>query len=317
MLLTALLMGWMGGTAHADPAATREAMDRLEELLDVRAQDGLLPKDAVMPAILVDVDARYLDSEAWLTTRAIEVLEGAYGGGGLRLCEACMVTRAQVEDGQMVVQTGPVSLSEVIRLDEQTRGASPPARSAIWLSEYNGGVSVRIVDLATGRVLFAQNVDPDLVEFTRTAQMYTITEELERRARGDGLTQSFMDFALFPGQHLSIDWTDQWGRTNQNLSGLTVSVFDPVLGVGASHYRATRLFHTMVGAQLLMSLPTAAVQSIAPDGEEVLDPLLTAAAVVRVPFGRSNYGAVLIASTNGQLGLGISLLNISLLPVLP
>jgi len=44
---------------------------------------------------------------------------------------------------------------------------------------------------------------------------------------------------------------------------------------------------------------------------------LTGVAVVRVPFGRSNYGALLSASTNGQVGLGISLLNISLLPVIP
>ena len=38
---------------------------------------------------------------------------------------------------------------------------------------------------------------------------------------------------------------------------------------------------------------------------------------MRIPFGRSNYGALLTASTNGQVGFGISLMNISLLPVLP
>ena len=45
--------------------------------------------------------------------------------------------------------------------------------------------------------------------------------------------------------------------------------------------------------------------------------LMTGVFVARVPFGRSNYGAVLTASTNGQIGVGISLMNMSLLPVLP
>ena len=53
------------------------------------------------------------------------------------------------------------------------------------------------------------------------------------------------------------------------------------------------------------------------DTGDVIDPIVTGVAVVRVPFGRSNYGAVLTASTNGQIALGVSLMNISPLPVLP
>ena len=52
-------------------------------------------------------------------------------------------------------------------------------------------------------------------------------------------------------------------------------------------------------------------------GGDVLDPLVTVVGVARVPFGRSNYGGVVTVSTNGQVGIGISLLNISLLPVIP
>ena len=75
-------------------------------------------------------------------------------------------------------------------------------------------------------------------------------------------------------------------------------------------------FDILVGGKLIASLPTALVNSIG-DTDNVFDPLLTVVGIVRVPFGRSNYGAVLSASTNGQIGIGISLMNISLLPVLP
>jgi len=306
-----------GSVAHAGTATTRDALERLEEILVLRVEEGALSREAVIPAILVSAQPRYEDSEDWFSTGVIEVLHKAFGDEGLRLCEACMAPRAYVEDGAMIFQTGPVGLEEIVRLDDQTRGSAAAARSAIWIDEYRGGVSVRIVDLSTGEVVFAQNIDPDLIEDKNSRRMYTLTEELERRNRGDSLTQAFFDVAVYPGQHISLDWTDQWGKRNNNLSGVTLSVVDPVVGIGACHYRRVDFFNTLVGGKVVVSLPTTLARSLGDSNIDVLDPLLTAVGVVRVPFGRSNYGAILTASTNGQVGIGISLMNISLLPVLP
>ncbi len=304
------------GTAHAGTDNTRYSLDRLEELLELRIEDGRLSPQDVMPAILVSAEPCFEASQDWYATRVIELLERSFGDEGLRLCEACMAPRAFVDQGTMTFQTGPVSLDEVARLDEQNRGEAQAARTAIWLDEHRGGVAIRIVDLGTARVLYAQNVDPNLVENDNTQRMYTLSEELERQARGDSITQSFVDIALYPGQHISIDWTEQWGKTNANLSGVTLSVIDPVAGIGAAHYRCIDIVKILVGGKLLMSLPTAVARSVG-DVSSVIDPMVTAVAVVRVPFGRSNYGAVLSASTNGQVAFGISLMNISPLPVLP
>ena len=227
-----------------------------------------------------------------------------------------MAPRAWVEDGQMRLQSGPVGLDEVIRLDEQSRGSGQPAKTAIWISEVKGGVSIRIVDLRTGGLVFARNVDPALVEYRNTQRTYQLSAEYERRARGESLTQSFVDAAVYPGQHVSLDWTDQWGKTNANFSGVTVSIFDPIVGIGGVHYRRVPVLNTVLGGKLIVSLPTALVRSLGDGGLDVLDPLLTAVGVVRVPFGRSNYGAVFTVSTNGEAGFGISLMNISLLPVI-
>jgi hypothetical protein len=313
------LMLSLGSTARADPTATREAFDRMEEVLTLRNEDGVLPAKSVLPLVVVASTPRYEASASWFSTRALEVLQTVYGPSSLRWCSACALPRTYVEDGRMEYSTGVADISEVIRLDDRTRGDAPPARAGIWLEETATGVSVRIVELATGRVLYAQNIDADLIEYQRTAQVYTWTEELERRARGDSLTQAFVDIGLVPGQHVSLDWTDQWGRENRNLSGFSFSAFDPILGVGAAHHRVTRLFNTSVGAKALLSLPTAVVQSVTPDGGggEILDPLVTVAGIVRVPFGRSNYGVLLAVSTNGQVGIGVSLLNVSFLPFLP
>jgi hypothetical protein len=316
--LLLILLALLAAPVHADTTATRDALDRLEEVLELRLDDGTLSLEDVTPAIIVSTMPRYEASVPWFTASVVEVLGRAFGSG-LRLCEACMAPRAHVERGMLVYQTGPVGLDEIVRLDEQSRGSAPAARSAVWIDEHSDGVSVRIVELSTGRVLFAQNIDPDLAEFSRSERMYTLSEEMERRARGDSVTQAFVDLVLFPGQHISLDWTEQWGPDNRNLSGVTLSLFDPVIGLGGSHYRATRLLNTLVGGKLIVSLPTALIQSVSDDfGDgDILDPLLTAVGVVRVPFGRSNYGAIVSLSTNGEFGIGISLLNITLLPVLP
>jgi hypothetical protein len=319
LLLSAIIMTWwaMLAPANADPAVTREAVDRMEEILLLRSEDGLLPPETVRPLLVVTATPRYEASTDWFADRVLAALQAVYGADAIRWCSACALPRTHVEDGRLEYTTGVASIADAIRLDDRTRGQAPAARTGVWLAETPNGVSVRVVELSTGRVLFAQNIDPDLAEGTRTAKTYTRTAELERRIRGDSLTQSFVDIGLAPGQHVSLDWTDQWGRENRHLSGVTLSLFDPVLGVGAAHHRVTRLLNTTVGAKVLLSLPTAVVNSVSDEDGQVLDPLVTAAGIVRVPVGRSNYGVLLAVSTNGQVGFGVSLLNVSFLPFLP
>lgn len=318
MVLSLAAALWLGtGAARAESATTHDALDRLDELLQLRLADGRLSADDLRPAILVSATPRDPATQGWYVTQVIEVLQRDLGEGALRLCEACMAPRAIVDGGQLTLQTGPVSVDEIVRLDDQYRGDAEPARVGIWVDEVRGGVSVRIVDLRTSRVVYAQNIDPTLSEVRNTQRMYTLGAELERRARGDSLTQSFLDATMYPGQHLSLDWTDQWGPTNHSLSGVSISMYDPVFGLGAAHYRVLDVLHITVGAKVLMSVPTAVVRAVDEGGGDVIDPILTGVAVIRVPFGRSNYGALMTASTNGQIGLGISLLNFSLVPVLP
>ena len=316
-LFLLLLSTLLAPIARADSATTRDALDRLEEILEVQVADGRLDPEQVMPAVLVSAEPRYQASQDWFTVRTIEALQSALGSEGLRLCEACMVPRSFVGPGALHYQSGPASLDEVIRLDDNTRGSSKAAQTGIWVEELVSGVAIRIVDLHTGRVVFAMNVDPYMVENERSRRNYTLSQELDRRARGDSLTHVFVDAALWPGQHLALDFTDQWGPTNNNLSGVTLTVLDPVVGIGGSYYRILPLGNMMVGGKAVLSLPTAIVRAIDTGDEpvDVVDPLLTAVGVVRVPFGRSNYGAVMTLSTNGQLGIGISLLNPRFIPV--
>ena len=309
--------------ADAFRESTAEALDRLEEILFVVQEDNANLLDDALPMLIVDIRPKYELSQGWLDGRVTQLLTRVFPGGEFRDCVACRFPRTYAEPGRLEQRTGPVGVIELRSLDRSLRGNSAAARSGIWLEETARGVSVKIVQLASGRILLAENIDPQRGERAISAQRVERLRELERRNRGEGITHAFVDIGLYPGQHISGDWVEQWGPNNRQLSGLSVSLFDPVLGIGAAHYWVLPFGESVVGAKLLMSFPTATAEfaaSLADEDEdppELIDPLLNLVAVYRMPIARSNYGVTVTASTNGRVTVGLSLLNTSFLPVLP
>ncbi|WP_257450443.1 hypothetical protein [Archangium lipolyticum] len=314
----ALLAVLLPAVALAQRDTSREALARVEETLTLRLEQGGIALKDVTPAIVVSVSPAFEESKAWYPTAALQSLVRVFGSASLRSCEACMASRLFVEEGRLEQFTTSLGTEEIIRLDENARGRAPSARVAIWLDETLEGVSLRIIDLHNSRIVFVQNFDPGLTELARTRRNFTLTEELERRARGDSLTHTFLDVTMYPGQHISLDWAEQWGDTNANLAGLSLSAYDPLIGVGGAYYRVIpSALNIMVGAKVLLSVPTAVASGISGGSVEVIDPLLTGVFVVRMPIASSNYGVTFTASTNGRIGFGISLMNITALPFLP
>jgi len=304
--------------AFAQRESSRASLSRVEELLAMRFEDSGSTAKELSPAIVVSVRPAFEETKAWYPNAALSSLVRVFGSASLRSCEACMSPRTWVEEGRLEQNTTDLTTDEIVRLDERYRNDGPPARTAIWLDENAEGVSLRVIDLRNGRILVADNFDPMMLERANTHRATSLTRELDRRVRGDSLTHTFTDITFYPGQHWSFDWSEQWGDTNANLSGVSMSLFDPVLGVGGHYVRAVpSARNILVGGKVLMSVPSAAVTSVTGENTEVIDPLMTGVFLIRYPIARSNYGISLTASTNGRVGVGISLLNSSILPFLP
>ncbi len=305
-------------TAHAQNDRSRDALMRFEETFMLRlGREGLSSAD-LLPAIVVSVAPAFEATRTWYPTAALASLVTVFGSSGLRLCEACMAPRTFIEDGRIEQSTAALDVGEIKRLDERYRGGAAPARSAIWLDETPSGVSLRMVDLSNSRIVAAENFDPYMDEVSQTRRNYTLTEELDRRSRGDSINHAFFDAALYPNLHFSFDWVEQWGATNANLSGLSVSIFDPLLGIGGAYFRVIpSAANITVGGKLLMSVPTGIVRSVSGSDIEILDPLLSAVVMARYPIASSNFALIVSASTNGRVGLGFSLMNTTFLPFLP
>lgn len=284
----------------------------------MRIEDESLELQTLVPAMIVSVTPAFQESLTAYPTAATAALLRIFGSSGLRICEACMAPRTVVSDGRLEVSSSDVSVAEIIRIDHDLRGNAAPARTAIWLDETEYGVALRVVDLKNARILVAENVDATLSELQRTERNGTLVRELARRARGDTLAHAFIDAVFLGGPHVSLDWTDQWGDHNENLSGISLSLVDPIFGIGGVYYRAIpSAYNATIGVKVLVSTLTALIEGISGENFDILDPLITGVFIARVPIAKTNYAVVASASTNGAVGIGVSFLNMTLLPVLP
>lgn len=304
---------------------TRESLGRLEEVLKLRKEEGIFTNAQVEPLTVVSLRPEYEESSADFANAALASLRRVFSASAVRLCDLCMAPRTEASGGRLESRSGALSLEEIRALDASQKGDSLEARTAVWLDESRSGVSIRIVDLSNGRVVYADNVTPTLEWTSRSEKQFSTARDLHRRMRGESLTHSFLDIGIYPAQHLSLDWMEQWGEGNENLTGLSFSLFTPVIGLGPTYAKIyPRLWNAMFGGKIMLSLPNAVVASIAKNSStEIFDPLATVIGYARIPIpsfsdsSLSQYGVFAFVTSSAKIGLGISTLNITFLPVLP
>lgn len=318
-LFLGILLMLVGNIALAAPPGA-ESLQRFREYIDWEYSNGNLNKEDFLPLIVVSVKPAFEESRTSYPASALATVVQLWGQASVRLCEACMVAEVQVAEGKLTQSTDALFFDDIAAHDTRIRGQAAPARAALWLDETEEGVAFRLVDLSTGRVMGAAHITPNLEFATRREATYTKLDDLKRRIRGVSISHAMFDLGMYPQPHLSFDWVEQWGDYNERLSGISFSLFEPVLGLGGSYYHVfPPLLNSMVGGKVFVSLPTALLQSLSPDSEEVFDDTVVVVGCVRVPIsvGEGRYGIFAFISTQGAFGIGVSALNSSFLPIFP
>ncbi len=324
----AVVVGVLGASpALAQRATTDGALARAREALVEAQRDGAVPTDVVV--LLASARPAFVETQASFPAAATAVVVDVFGARQVRACDACMNPRLVQGDDGFRYDTGELALDDLVALDAAARGKGPPARLAVWLDETPAGVALRVVDLADGGVLLARHLEPGLDTLVRSTRHVAVTEDIRRRLRGDSLTHVHWNLGLYPGQHLSLELLDQFGPQRQDMAGLSLSLVNPVAGIGGAYQRVfPEAWNVAVGAKVIIGIPGLVLQTLnTQTGADVdltnfIGGPVTTMVTAQLPIFDTNYAVFAFAGLHlprfaPSVGVGISLLNVHVLPILP
>lgn len=290
--------------------STRAQLEQLEAKLRQHIDDGFMVPAKLTPLTLVETSSNEEDPEA-LTNAALPLFSRVLRGPIL-VCDSC---RGSYEEGpeRTAYSSGFVDLQKV---RDVYRGRQEKPVAALWLRQAEGVLTLRMVSLESGEVLYADTIDGKVDWSARSLRNFTSSQRAERGSRGDVIVHGHIDIGLGllgGGAHVGYSLMQQWGSNNQYLSGLSFNFSDPIFGVGINHFQILpSLDNTILGAKLLFSLPEA-LSSLGDgdgdsDGSVTGDSLITLVLMAKYPlFSQPEkfYFNVFI-STAGLVGCGLS-----------
>ena len=304
--LICALLACAGQEALALQPATIDNLQALEDKLREHVEDGYLQTEDLTPLTLIEVSGDTEDAKA--LTNAILHSLGQALNVPILMCEACQATYRQTAT-ESIYSNGIVEIDDVKRVYEKQK--SMP-KAAAWVRFNRSSISIRIVSMETSRVLFADTVDTSIDWSGRSIQSFSRSREAERSARGDAIVHGQIDFSpIGHGTHMGYSLMQQWGDSNQYLSGLSVNLTDPLLGIGLNTFKVFPEFNNMLmGGKFLISIPSALSSALSKSSSNALNQSpYTLVAMVKYPMFRNEPAKYLVnayISTNANFGIGIT-----------
>ncbi|SMF71120.1 hypothetical protein [Pseudobacteriovorax antillogorgiicola] len=296
-----LLIGALLGSQALAQSNVRRLLQDWQYRMEEHRDDGLIRDIDVAPVVLVSVmDGQDRASDA-LSNQTYSTASKIFGRQ-LMDCQECL--RPEVRPGKgLYYRYGFISLDDVRNIYE---GKELQPRSALWVAYADGSLSYRLVSLKTGRVIYSDTIQEDLDWNSRSIRNFTKSRMKERYGRQDAIYHHTWEMGLYPNFNLSYNFLNQWGENNDQLSGLTISVINPTLAIGAAYYKVLDLDNApIVGAKLLVKIPEALASE---SGESSSGSSLVVQAIAKHPFP-GNWGGLsgmVTVDTEGTVSIGVS-----------
>jgi len=225
--------------------------------------------------------------------------------GDLIQCNNCNMQRMHLGKQHTIsIESGELSLEDLLDLarDKRYQGV----KSVAFTKETPSGIELKILRLSDGAILFQYLADGRL-ELNRARPKLGLIKEYERRERGESLSYIFMDLGVYPTGLFHVSFLEQWGSLNQHISGVTLSLVNPEIALGAS-YRYMLPFNRKMTASAQVFFPLASVFQKGASSQAL------SAAVGLQGAVSSTFGVFFWLSSSGSLSIGFSLYNPILFP---
>ena len=297
---------FISGKAQAMLEQTSADLMILEDVLEEAVSGDGSPLPDFIPMLIATPVHFYTESKTDFAPAVWSIFKKLIpNSGDLIQCSNCNMQRMHLGKQHTIsIESGELSLEDLLDLarDKRYQGV----KSVAFTKETPSGVELKILRLSDGAILFQYLADGRL-ELNRARPKLGLIKEYERRERGESLSYIFMDIGVYPVGLFHVSFLEQWGSLNQHISGVTLSLVNPELAIGAS-YRYMLPFNRKMTASAQLFFPLASVFQ-----RSTATQTLSAAIGLQAAVS-STFGLFMGLSSTGSLSLGFSLYNPILFP---
>lgn len=225
-------------------------------------------------------------------------------------CPECSESRSFVgHDGRLSIQQGELTAVDLHHLRAQPNYQR--ARALLTTKETATGIELRITSLSHGEVLFYKLAD-HRQSLEQAVQPLRLAKELERRESGKALSYVFIDWGWTPKMMFQVEFLEQWGARNQNLSGLVLSFLEPTGAIGGT-YRYLLPYNRRLN---LSASVFVTLESLTKSSSNKQSPwAMVSQGMAQYAFS-GNYAVFGSINSKGAVSVGITFLNPVLFPFL-
>jgi len=292
---------------------TRSDLAILEDTLRARLEDDVGFKKAMFPMLLAPPLHYWAESKADFGPSVAKVLTDVGAEVDVVIaCTDCDTWRLNVAtNNQLQINNGELSLSELSFLRKMPKYGE--ARSVAFVRETPSGVEMKLISIEDGRILFYNLADSSRTLDNETPYL-NYARERDRRLNEEALSYVFINMGLWPQGLFQIEFVEQWGDRNQHISGVGLSLFNPMFSLGAVyHYMFPNIKRMHVSGALYYPLQNALADA-AGNSE---NPANSFVGQVMIQYAIANsYAVFASASSEGTLSLGFNFYNPLFLPFL-
>ncbi|MCX6127111.1 MAG: hypothetical protein NTV34_20500 [Proteobacteria bacterium] len=268
---------------------------RLESDVDLR--------QSVSPLLVTPPQHLWEESRSDFSSSSVAILKKVFSDQGqLIFCEECGSERLHIgKDHTISLSHGDMSQSELSAIANDPRFQG--AKAIAFLRETASGVELRIVRLDSAEIVI-QHLADSRVNLDNAKARLGLTDEVERRKRGESLAYTFIDLGLYPNPMIHVSFFEQWGSRNQHLTGVVFSLLNPNFAIGGSYrYMLPQLRRCTISGTIFYPLQNAVANS---DGGSLSSFAFSAG--VQYAFS-STFGLFAEGSTGGSISAGLSFFN--------
>lgn len=283
----------------------------LEDTIRTRLEDESGLRKAMFPMLLATPLHHWQESRADFAAGVTKTLTTVAGPENVIIaCTDCDAWRVNVaRSNQLQIHNGELSLSELAGL--RTIPKYGEARSMAVVRETPAGVEMKVISIEDGRILFYALADSSR-NLDDSKPFLNYARERDRRLNGESLSYVFVNMGLYPNGLFQLEFVEQWGSYNQHISGIGLSLFNPVFSLGVVyHYMFPSLKRLHVSGALYYPLQNALTDAVSED-EQLADSFV-GQAMIQYAFANS-YAVFAAVSSEGNLSLGFNFYNPLFLP---